>query len=418
MDPKAVKKLLKPLKLRDELAFFIGVCNLICDTWVLARCPEDFWLVHAVKTPVLFFIRYFDYRRAATHYYLLDFCYEANALFACYCIYGLGCGVVGLPKLPGFDTDNPRIFKVVFAWVTGPLSWGLALNRNSLVFHSLDMTTNLFIHATPCLAVWAIRWHADRVLDKWQFLPRVCEPSSPSPIYCDATAYELLVLPLLVYILIWQVPYYLVMFKVAAKRIEKRNYDTVYLYMLRTIKPLAAIVKAAGSWGPLVYMFIHALGCSLCMLLSFIWWRSYWAHTIFLASMVALAVWNGSTYYFEVFAEKYSKTIYEELMRQGFTIELNPDAPPTNAEKTINEVISRPPRPPKPPANDASTPSMTTTEGTNESLGADVLSDLDTETSARAMNQLRKRLSKQLSTDSVKAALQATRESLAKPVGE
>ncbi len=38
------------------------------------------------------------------------------------------------------------------------MAWSVLAWRNSLVFHSLDKTTSLFIHLTPNILLYALRW--------------------------------------------------------------------------------------------------------------------------------------------------------------------------------------------------------------------------------------------------------------------
>eukprot|EP00966_Prymnesium_polylepis_P257989 5959250-Prymnesium_polylepis.2 len=38
------------------------------------------------------------------------------------------------------------------------LSGAIAVTGNSLVFHSFEHFANMFIHAGPMLAAWALRW--------------------------------------------------------------------------------------------------------------------------------------------------------------------------------------------------------------------------------------------------------------------
>jgi hypothetical protein len=47
---------------------------------------------------------------------------------------------------------------LVFVFGNGPLLCAIVAWRNSLVFHSLDKTTSLFIHVFPCLLTYCTRW--------------------------------------------------------------------------------------------------------------------------------------------------------------------------------------------------------------------------------------------------------------------
>ena len=50
----------------------------------------------------------------------------------------------------------------MFAICAGPITFSIPALRNSLVLHSLDKTTSLFIHLAPAVMAWCIRWHPHR----------------------------------------------------------------------------------------------------------------------------------------------------------------------------------------------------------------------------------------------------------------
>ena len=52
--------------------------------------------------------------------------------------------------------------QVVFGLCAGPITFSIPALRNSLVLHSLDKTTSLFMHATPAVMAWCLRWHPYR----------------------------------------------------------------------------------------------------------------------------------------------------------------------------------------------------------------------------------------------------------------
>lgn len=62
----------------DELSYTLGVMNLGFTCFIVGRWPEMYWLVHTVKTIVLFTIRYFRFKRRNYELYLFDFCYFAS----------------------------------------------------------------------------------------------------------------------------------------------------------------------------------------------------------------------------------------------------------------------------------------------------------------------------------------------------
>jgi hypothetical protein len=60
-------------------------------------------------------------------------------------------------------------------------------------------------------------------------------------------------------------------------------------------------------------MVVHFVGSSLAICLSVVWWNSFWAHTLLLCAMVTRSISNGSTFYFEVFGERYSSQVRQKI---------------------------------------------------------------------------------------------------------
>ena len=52
---------------------------------------------------------------------------------------------------------SPGLFRVAFAFANGPLLFAVAAFRNSLVYHSIDHITSLWLHISPAFTTWALR---------------------------------------------------------------------------------------------------------------------------------------------------------------------------------------------------------------------------------------------------------------------
>lgn len=128
---------------------------------------------------------------------------------------------------------------------------------------------------------------------------------------CTATAWELVVVPQVVYMLVWAIPYYLVIFCFAAKCIEQGDYDTLYQYTLKTNPAVAKFVMLAPceSLQPVLYIMVHQASALVFGSLSIIWWHSFALHTLFLGSMIFLSCYNGATYTFRVFLLRYENNL-------------------------------------------------------------------------------------------------------------
>ena len=75
---------------------------------------------------------------------MIDFCYFANYLIMIY--------IFCYPQ-------SVTLFRICFVNACGPLLWAIPLYRNSVVFHSLDRITSIYLHMFPALVLYSIRWN-------------------------------------------------------------------------------------------------------------------------------------------------------------------------------------------------------------------------------------------------------------------
>ena len=76
----------------------------------------------------------------------------------------------------------------------------MAATGNSLVFHSFEHFSNMYIHAAPMLAAWALRWHPTAVEAAW---PGLIGGAGSG----EAELLSELFLPTTAYYFAWWVPY-------------------------------------------------------------------------------------------------------------------------------------------------------------------------------------------------------------------
>jgi len=277
------------VQLKDKISFTLGIANIVLTAFLIAKWPHHFFWVYTVKFPIMLGLRYYLYKKNKWHYFMLDFCYFANLLFMLY-----------LHVFPSSCT----LFKVSFSFTLGPLSWAIPLWRNSLVFHSLDKITSLFIHLTPTLVVWALKWYPSSD-SYYQF--DVCA-SEGSISFFDAS-----VMPLVPYIL-WQLLYYI---KVQVfdrhKFVKDKKRMTSFIWLMNDSTSLA--YKVSNLLGPKHQMWMFGVFqlvyTFLTMIPVLLFWNSFWTHTIFLILMFLISAWNGASFYIEVFSVKYHQSLME-----------------------------------------------------------------------------------------------------------
>jgi len=274
------------IKTRDKFSFVAGVTNVALTFLLLGRHPEWVPIYYTLKALLLLTIRWYVFKGKKYHYFLFDFCYYANLLVLLY-----------LHFFPKSET----VFIICFAFCTGPLAWSVLAWRNSLVFHSLDKTTSLFIHLTPNILLYALRW-----LDE--------DPDSLAKYETlrgkDATFTQMVFLPIIPY-LIWQVLYLIKVQVISAKKVEEQDYQTTFRWFSSMDKGGIGklIKKASPSWRLAAFVGYQLLYTIVTMLPSVLFLRYFWAHTILIAGMCILSAWNGANYYFEVFSTRYMESL-------------------------------------------------------------------------------------------------------------
>jgi len=127
--------------LRDESAFLLGIINVMVTEGVLLAHPAAFSTWYMLWLPTLMMIRAFSYARKGWQVFMLDFCYTANVLTA---------AALVLPA--------SWLFWMAFVVANGPVATAILAWRNSLVFHDIDKTTTVVVHAFPALATFCVRW--------------------------------------------------------------------------------------------------------------------------------------------------------------------------------------------------------------------------------------------------------------------
>ncbi|CAD7697091.1 unnamed protein product [Ostreobium quekettii] len=277
----------------DKIAFMLGTVNLWLGAYWLGCCRETFYKLYTVKAAVLFTTRFLMYKQQKMHYYFFDFCYFANGLLLFY-----------LWVMP----TSVFLLKVCFAYNTGIMAWSILAFRNSLVFHSLDKVTSLFLHYEPMLVAWTLRWYPHcEMLGSCRMDVR---PSHGNPTWEQASAADLLLYPIPLYLL-WAIIYYLKIFVFSERKIQEREYATLFKYMTSNKKSGFAkfILSFQRRWQPVVFLGFHLTFFVVALVFVVFCWRTYWVHTALIIALSCVSVWNGANFYFEVFATKYMKTV-------------------------------------------------------------------------------------------------------------
>lgn len=179
----------------------------------------------------------------------------------------------------------------------------VAAFRNSMVFHKLDNLTSISIHLIPLSVFWNLRWNTlkyeQSLSEEQRYFITLKENESFYDLFITMFIY-----PLLFYLL-WVLLYSIKVFVISSKKIQERQYETMYVYYKR--KP--GIQKILGLLGPkfapVIFMSGHIALFLVSAIVAIAAYLSYTMNTIFLFFWITLSIWNGANFYMEYFSKKY-----------------------------------------------------------------------------------------------------------------
>jgi len=150
------KKTLLKMMAYDERLQSFGVANLVVTSVITLRFPQFFWVFHMIKSFILIPWRFIRFRRDNCELYMLDFCYMATYMTVLCCAHSY------MRIKTGFDTGlhqyNIPLIRAGFTFASGSLAWSILIFKNSLVFYNIDQMTSVFIHLSPFIFFWCLRW--------------------------------------------------------------------------------------------------------------------------------------------------------------------------------------------------------------------------------------------------------------------
>lgn len=261
---------------------------------------------------------------------MLDWCYVVTYISNICAILAFLRYSFGI-KITFLADKNELLIRSGFAMAAGPLAWAISIFRNSLVFHDPDNTASVFIHLSPFVLFWCLRWGAalgPGVV--WKAFPGMfkvcgdledeyaasdaCLESFQGMLWCDSCSAPLssfVYFPFLIYFSMWWLPYLFIVLIACGEWVQRTGRETLYTYVVEIQPDLIAMFdkhlkgtfgKHAGVVG---YMLLHMMMTIVFGALSYVFWHSFLLHTIFFLYLLVTAVHNGSTYMFRVFAYRY-----------------------------------------------------------------------------------------------------------------
>jgi len=312
-----------------EKGFTLGVMNLFVNLVVLARWPQYFWVLHLVLGFIFLPWRFLRFQKRGWEWYMTDFCYFVTyyTVIGCLSAFIRTTGEVSSPLF----AFNYEAIRAGFAFANGALILAVPLFGNKIVFHDVDNTTSVYIHLSPALMFWTLRWgggFGTSLIEKtWPGMFAVCRDMQEADngvndflgrIWyngpCNGTAFEFIVLPALCWIVLWGVPYYLLNFCCFKGYIARNNKENLFTNTIQDKKGVGRYVtKLPVKWQPLGFMLQHFTFAITAGFISIILWGSFLLHTAALFGAFAYAVHNGSTFMFRVVAARQVQGVVENV---------------------------------------------------------------------------------------------------------
>lgn len=204
--------------------------------------------------------------------------------------------------------DNVALAKSLFSICNGPIAGAVVMWRNSLVFHSMDKMTSMFIHMLPPIVMFCRRWGDHFSAKEFPFYEEMNGNFFKNII-------EFWWNPFLHYA-IWQTIY---LIKTEWWSKQKLTYNPELMTSLRwlTHKKSSSSYKLLSYFGEqnqlVTFVLIQAIYTVLTFLIMPILWHSMWLHGIYLLIIFVIALANGAMYYFHVFAVRYIEEVGKQV---------------------------------------------------------------------------------------------------------
>lgn len=163
------------------------------------------------------------------------------------------------------------------------------------MFHSIDHITSFAIHIGPPLVCYGMRWYSRELEAAWPNTFHInVDVQDPNPMF------TMVLLPFVLHVILWSIPYSLVCFVAHKSYIEEKGYMTLYAYYKEGIQSVFKKHFKGLKLTPFIYLSLHATLCTITFFIAQLMWDNFWLNTIYLLFFIICAIWNGSTFYAKV----------------------------------------------------------------------------------------------------------------------
>ncbi|KAL2757197.1 hypothetical protein ACRALDRAFT_1062817 [Sodiomyces alcalophilus JCM 7366] len=286
----------KIITLREKISFICGVMNIFISGYLIGGYPQWFHVWYTAQLIYFMPIRVFTYHRRGYHYFLADLCYFVNLLLLI-CIWVF--------------PNSKQLFAAVYCLAFGNNAVAIIMWRNSLVFHSFDKVTSLFIHIMPCATLhcmvhcWPDSQQALRFPAVWNMKHSAMASPNAHVNILSMVAWSSIPYSF------WQLSYY---FFITVRRREKiaAGRPTSFTWLRRSYSKSwigKFVLSLPNALQEPAFMAIQCCYAMLTMIPCRLWLLSRYASAAFLMVVFTWSVYNGATYYIDVFGKRFQKEL-------------------------------------------------------------------------------------------------------------
>ncbi|KAI9737187.1 MAG: hypothetical protein M1834_000780 [Cirrosporium novae-zelandiae] len=300
----------KIVTVREKLSFIASVLNILVSGYLIGAYPQYFYYWFTAQLLYYMPIRYYTYHKKGYHYFLADLCYFVNVLTL--------LSVWVFPR-------SKRLFISSYCLAYGNNAVAIAMWRNSMVFHSMDKMVSLFIHIMPPVTLHCLVHLTPPEVQMVRFPAiysiRFSKPGDP----IHYTLPSMIVWASVPYA-IWQLTYHLL---ITVRRREKiaAGRPTSFTWLRKSYAKTwigRSVLALPNSLQEPYFMLIQYCYALLTMLPCSLWFWSKHASAAFLLVVLIWSVYNGATFYLDVFGKQFQKEL-EQLRRDVAKWQNSPD---------------------------------------------------------------------------------------------
>jgi len=287
----------------DQTSFCFGVMLSFFSFWFVGRYPEYYFILHAIKGLGYYGFLLKKRLKVNEHWYFTDFCWVHSFLVIVR---------IWMILFQYYILDQTQIVStlevtVMFAVHNSVLAGAAVVLRNAFVFHSLDHLASCYIHFSPMVLSFCVRWHQSEMNAAFPGL--FVEESFSSP---GLTSY---IFDSINWYFLWWAPYYTWLYLFGIDY-PKCGYDTVWNYTNKSMK----IGKMFEGWFGtksegnhiILYAIAHGFFANLPTLLTYPMWHFEFLHLVFTSIILSCCVKAAASYYKYVYGKAYVKHLKKQ----------------------------------------------------------------------------------------------------------